>query len=150
MSNPWWTCTHEGAGLLGCPDCDRRLGDNGRAGRRAAREEIERLALADREFFRWTASGPKGCPPYTSHFGTALARLDESFAALSYVEDHLRAEIERLTAELHAAQAVIAEDDETARLFLDGSSLSVARLTTARDARRPHAEAHKARQGGGE
>lgn len=55
------------------------------------------------------------------------------------------AEIERLTAELHAAQAVIAEDDATARLFLDGSALSAARLTAAREARRPHVAAYLAR-----
>jgi len=53
----------------------------------------------------------------------------------------------RLRQALNDAQAVIAEDDETARLFLDNSPLSVARLTAARDARKPHVAAHKARQG---
>lgn len=46
MSDRWWTCTHEGTGLPGCPTCDGTLSPGARMALRDAREEIERLTAA--------------------------------------------------------------------------------------------------------
>jgi hypothetical protein len=45
------------------------------------------------EVRRWAASGPKGCPPYTSGADGMLRKLDESFALLMQTETSLRARL---------------------------------------------------------
>lgn len=46
MPDRWWTCTHKGVGLPGCPTCDGTLPPVARMALRDARREIERLAAA--------------------------------------------------------------------------------------------------------
>lgn len=46
MADRWWTCTHEGVGLPGCPTCDGTLSPGARMALRDAREEIGRLTAA--------------------------------------------------------------------------------------------------------
>ena len=42
-ADPWYTCTHSGIGLPGCPTCDARIDDDTRRYLRDARDEMFRL-----------------------------------------------------------------------------------------------------------
>jgi hypothetical protein len=64
------------------------------------------------EVRRWAASGPKGCPPYTSGAEGMLTKLDESFALLMQTETSLRA---RLAAAEERAAKAEGERDEARR-----------------------------------
>ena len=127
-------CAH-----CGCRDVDDDAADECAVRLRA---EVDRLTLADREFFRWAASGPNGCPPYASHLRTSLERLDESFRALRFVEEALREEIASLTAERDEAQALIVQAVD--RLAWPGSLNPHEERWL--EAAAPHIVAHEKRQ----